>query len=77
MSDAAHTTLVPKAILIEFLYTNGLRYWFLLPIAAWAQGDGAAQTETVLFNAGDAGLPEAGDELSGRKAVRRSEPVEA
>jgi tetratricopeptide (TPR) repeat protein len=54
MSDAAASILVPKAILIEFLYTNGLRYWFLLPIVAWAQGDDSSfQRGAALYRSAD------------------------
>jgi tetratricopeptide (TPR) repeat protein len=61
MSDAALSILVPKAILIEFLYTNGLRYWFLLSIAVcWGQTEESSfQRGAALYRSADcrAALP--------------------
>src|ERR1700675_2566269 len=55
MSDAALTILVPKAILIQFLYTNGLRFWFLLSIAVcWGQSEESSfQRGVALYRSAD------------------------
>jgi tetratricopeptide (TPR) repeat protein len=54
MSDAAASILVPKAILIQFLYTNGLRYCFLLTVVAWAQSDDSSfQRGAALYRSAD------------------------
>jgi tetratricopeptide (TPR) repeat protein len=54
MSDAAPSILVPKAILIQFLYTNGLRYWVLLSIVAWGQTEESSfQRAAALYRSAD------------------------